>query len=260
MQFDHAQFETSAPKGITCHVCTQSIPHRYWQFAGQPTCETCRDGVLRAVADAGTSGAFGRAALRAGLVALACGVGYAIFVGVTNIELALLTIGIGFLVGNAVQKVTRGFGTRRYQVLAVALTYLAVTMGYAVPVVRGLRQAATHETRDHSAPPPATSGSIPPAAEPVPPEAPDAPATSSAPAPPKERPGLGTVFFALAVVVVLCLLAPFLGLTQGAGGLLSLAIIAFALHEAWRRSRGITPEFTGPHTVQPSWSTTHEPR
>lgn len=244
LQFDTAHFD-APPAGVACQVCATPIPDRYWQAGGHPMCERCKGEIDRSADAARTRGAFLRAAVRAGAVALACGIAYAAFVGATDRTLGLLTIGIGYLVGASVQKVTRGFGTVRYQVLAVLLTYMAACMGNAVPIVRALTRDRPAATATATAPAlsgapsatatsPATAASTPPAAR--------APEPSSG--------GLGGLLLGLGGLLALCLASPFLMLSaDGGSGFLSLLIIGFGLFEAWRRAAGAKITFTGPHDV-----------
>jgi hypothetical protein len=59
-------------------------------------------------------------------------VGYAAITAVSGLELALVAILVGYLVGRAVRIGSNGLGGRRCQVLAVALTYLAITGSYFI--------------------------------------------------------------------------------------------------------------------------------
>ncbi|MBI5517858.1 MAG: hypothetical protein HY909_29070 [Deltaproteobacteria bacterium] len=250
LSFDRADFEGATPVGMPCAVCGGVARDEYFQFEGRPACGTCREAIDRSVAQAAKPGTFLHAAARAGAVALLCGAVYAAFVGVTHTELALLTLGIGYLVGRSIQGITRGFGTLRYQLLAVLLTYLASTMGYAVPIVRGLRQVQeSHQT--------SPAGPAAPTAEPSPrPSVP--PSRAPAGASTEEAPSPARVVLSGVLLLGLCLVAPFLMVSQGLGGVLSLIIIAVALHEAWRRARGVQPVFTGPHKVLHEVPPTHD--
>jgi len=241
LQFDTAHFD-APPAGVACQACASPLRDRYWQAGGHPMCERCWGEVDRSVAEALTRGSFLRAAVRAGAVALACGVAYAIFVGATDMTLGLLTIGIGYLVGASVQKVTRGFGTTRHQALAVLLTYMAACMGNAVPLVRAL-------TRDRPAAAAAAPGATSAPRGPIT-AATSPPPSANAPAPPSSGGGLGAVLLAVGGLLALCLASPFLMLSaSGGSGFMSLLIIAFGLYEAWRRAAGVRLTFTGPHDV-----------
>jgi hypothetical protein len=54
---------------------------------------------------------------------------------ITGLELSLITILIGFMVGTAVMKGSQSRGGRRYQVIAVVLTYLAIGLAFGSAAV-----------------------------------------------------------------------------------------------------------------------------
>jgi len=138
LDFERAEFGEPAARHVQCSACQSAITTAYYQILDKVLCGSCRDAVNRSSEDARSGAAFGKAFLLAGAVALGCGVVYALFVHFTRIQLALATIGIGFLVGRVVQSVTRGFGSTKHQVLAVVLTYLASAMGYLPSIVAAM--------------------------------------------------------------------------------------------------------------------------
>ena len=71
-----------------------------------------------------TAGVFG---LGAGVVG--AGIYYAV-IAIANLEIGIVAILIGYMVGYAVRKGAGGRGGRRFQVLAVALTYASVALAY----------------------------------------------------------------------------------------------------------------------------------
>ncbi len=252
MQFERAEYTQPKATGLRCDLCAGDIRAPYWTLGPQSACAGCRAVVEASAEDARGTKNLLRATARAGLVALACGAGYALFVAVTETELALITIGIGWVVGRSVHKSTRGFGTRRHQVLAVALTYFASSMGYAVPITRGLlaRPAATAPATGQAAP---ASGS-PRAPEPAPAPPPASPAASPAASPTSPAPPmsvgrtLGYLVLFAGVVVATSLFAPFIMLFSGqASALLSLLILAFGMNAARRNARGAVLSWAGPH-------------
>jgi hypothetical protein len=164
------------------------------------------------------------------LTALACGIGYAVFVAATRYQLALLTIGIGILVANAIRKASDGIGGTRFQVLAVVLTYLATAMGYFPAVWRGATEGVEHSTQH-------ASGGEPKSEE---------NGASEAPTSGNKHLALGEVVVAVAVLFAYTLAAPFL-----AKDVLGLLIVGFGLWEAWRRSGALPLVIEGPFRVAP---------
>jgi hypothetical protein len=255
IDFEHAELPEPAGEHVPCGVCRRSITTEYWQSLGKVLCDSCRERVARTATDARGGAAFGKAFLMGGAVALGCGIGYAVFVGFTSIQFALVTIGIGWAVGRSIQKATRGFGSTRHQVLAVALTYFASTMGYLPFIFKGFRNSAA-ESRQAEA---QTGGPAAPATDRP---APDTSPASDEPAGASARPGAGAstaepdhglaaslVLFA-GLTTAFMLAAPFVELSTGFSGLLGLAIIFFGLRTAWRVSRGVEATITGPHRIR----------
>jgi hypothetical protein len=137
LQFERATYE-SAPSGVTCAMCGKAVTREYWQWVGRVTCGTCLDRVRALEANAGSAQTFARAALMGTATAFGCGVGYAVLVGTAQLRLALVTIGIAYLVGTVIRKATGNISGRQYQVLAVALTYVAGAMGNIPLLWRGI--------------------------------------------------------------------------------------------------------------------------
>ena len=251
IDFERAEFAEPAAEQLQCATCQQPIATEYWQCLGKILCDSCREGVERAASDARRGATMGRAVLVGGGAALACGIGYAVFVGVTHIHFALVTIGIGWAVGRAIQHVTRGFGSRKHQVLAVALTYFASSMGYYPAVLKAIGGSGSADKAavvSTSAPSAQPSSAQPSAGQPSAQEtpAPVKPSDSN----PGGGPGLAAslaIFIAFSVGIALA--APFLEITSGLSGLLGALIIFFGLRTAWRVAQGVEAPVTGPHKV-----------
>ena len=62
---------------------------------------------------------------------------YYAVIAITNFEIGIVAILIGYMVGYAVRKGAGGRGGRRFQVLAVALTYIAVGLAYTPIAMKG---------------------------------------------------------------------------------------------------------------------------
>jgi hypothetical protein len=222
LDFERAEFAEGAAEHVTCASCERAITTQYFQFADKILCETCKDEVQRTTDDLRAKASLSKALLFGGGTALGCGIGYAIFVGLTNIQFALVTLGIGWAIGRAIQTATSGFGSRKHQIAAVALTYFASAMGY-LPALIGAVMEVAHE-----------QGTTPIAA------------AASA----------GTKIYALALMAGFMLAAPFLELASGeVGGFIGLIIIFVGLRTAWRMSQGVTATITGPHAVGTAPST-----
>ena len=230
-----------APAGVSCLVCRGDISDKYYDINGQTVCGTCRLVVLeQAATPRGWS-----AVLRAGV----CGMGAAIagailyyaVIAITDLEIGLVAIAIGYMVGYAVRFGTGGRGGRRFQVMAMLLTYLSVSLAYSALVIRAsFDQRQTQEASAASGT--ATPGDTP-AAQPTPAAAPGETDRQDGPS---GLLGLGLLlgfFLALPVMAILDSLP---------GGLISAAIIAFGMLQAWRMTMAPTLTVTGPYRVGPA--------
>lgn len=131
--------DSDASTAAACAECARPITTEYWTAAGRTLCSTCVMKVQDAIAGAGTSRA-GRITRSLALGFGAAVVGAAIWYGIAamfNLEIGLVAILIGFMVGRAVHMGNGGRGGRRYQVAAALLTYLSIVMSY---MALGLRE------------------------------------------------------------------------------------------------------------------------
>ena len=241
IQFDRAAFAPDAP-AVACVLCQQGITSSYYEVNGVTACETCASGL----ADAHPGRALGKGLL----LAVAAGVGagvlgalvYYAVLALTGYELAIIAIGVGYLVGRAVRWASGGRGGRPYQVLAVALTYVAIVSTYVPFVVASLNESAAKEAQEIRGP--AQAGPV----------APQPTATSSAAtvAPPPsaaavEPPPTGRdVVMMLGMFGMVMLALPFLG---GFSNIIGLLIIGVGLYEAWKANRRVELQMAGPFAI-----------
>jgi hypothetical protein len=183
------------------------------------------------LADSQSNKRLGMAILTGGATALGCGIAYAIFVAATGWQGAIATIGIAFVIARVVRKASGGLGGIRFQVLAVALTYLSATMGYIPEMWRELKEAAAEQDKQEAAKTPSAPTDT--AAE---------PASDGA----KSKGSLGGVLIAVASLIGIMLAAPLLNATEAPLGLL---IVGIGLYEAWKLSRGPPVHLEGPFPV-----------
>jgi hypothetical protein len=112
-----------------------------------------------------------------------------------------------------------GVGGRRYQITAVLLTYLAVSMS-AVPIA--IYQMRQHQAQAQA---PAQSG-------------------ENATVPKSQHMSLAK---ALGVLTLLGVASPFLDLQNPVHGLIGLVILSVGIRFAWRFTAGPTLDVSGPH-------------
>jgi hypothetical protein len=239
--FDRATYAPGVAAGPRCAKCQTAIRDRYWRAQNRLFCVACHSQIAAAIDDARANASIGKALLLGGLTAIGCGIAYAIFVQVSQMQLALITIGIAYVIAKVVRRASGGLGGRRFQILAVVLTYVASAMGYAGPVLGGFRDVA----REHSV---GKSGDKP--------GKPDSPAEDQAtPEPPADRtsehapPGAGALLLGLLLIFGVVLAAPVLAATQAPLGLI---IVLIGLWEAWKLSRPVAIAIEGPYDISGS--------
>ena len=141
LQFERAEFE-SAPAQAQCAQCHRALIGSYYEVDGQTVCEACKYTIESRMTEGSGAGRFVRAT-GAGLVAAALGAAlYYAITAISGYEFGLIAIVVGFGVGTAVRWGSNGRGGKRYQALAMALTYLAIVATYIPPIVQGFREGA----------------------------------------------------------------------------------------------------------------------
>ena len=220
-----------------CAECRGPIVDTYYEADQGVICVACRVGMTALERHGGVEQHFGRALSFGVLAALAGAVGYVALLAATGRELTLAVLLIGLVVGKAVRIGSRGRGGRRFQWLAVALTYLAIAATYVPFVVKGYSRSSALAESAAGAASIATPGStldtrfLMVAAEP----------------PPARAQSLGTTALGLGALLLLAVAAPVLeGANQVVGALLMLA----ALVQAWRLNRRVDVTITGPYRVR----------
>jgi hypothetical protein len=127
---------TEASRAVICKACSKAIGGDYYHLNGKIACESCRISIAAAHATPEGMMPFVRAA---GLGIVAAIAGAALYYGVialADLEIGIIAIAIGYMVGWAVRKGADGRGGLRFQILAVVLTYWAVGLAYAPLILR----------------------------------------------------------------------------------------------------------------------------
>jgi hypothetical protein len=150
LQFDRAvhaeEAPTSAPEGagdMECASCKSPIKKYYYHVDGAAVCAKCKQAAADASGTARGAGALFKAFLFGGVAAV---LGAAIYYGVialTNFEIGIVAIAIGFMVGFGVRMGASGGGGRRFQVMALLLTYFAVGLAYTPLAIKGAMESDT---------------------------------------------------------------------------------------------------------------------
>jgi hypothetical protein len=240
LQLDRVITESAASASpdkpvVVCEFCQTSIDTEYYHVNGTMCCEGCRRRLEsatetpRGFAPLVVAGAFG---LGAGIVGAAI---YYAVIAITHLEIGIVAILIGYVVGRAVRKGARGHGGLRFQILAVALTYVSVALAYTPLVIQEMR-ASRAQSRQAAA---STSDSNRPAVS----------ATDAAPDT-RSRPSGGSLLLGLAMLLGFILALPVLAVfgslpTSLIGGV----IIGFGMQQAWKMTAAPRLDFLGPYRV-----------
>lgn len=241
LQFDQAE---PAPGGqgstgtITCSVCGSALPNTYFVANGQVVCDRCRHAVEEEWNRGGAAGRLSKAIGLGVLAMIGCSVLWYIVLKLTNSQWGILAVVVGFVVGGAVRKGSKGRGGWRYQALAIFLTYTAIVSSYVPYVIEGVQQAAQTASLDSSA----TDGLVHDSLA----LANDSSATAAAGA--ADATDTGALGRVLGIIILIGFLyaVPFLAGTEN---LIGILIIGFALFEAWKLNRRADLIVTGPHQV-----------
>lgn len=227
LQFDRAQFAS----GNHCTICQNPLQDSYFRLLQDTVCATCAE---KARLDQQFRLEQGGGLLRAALFGIGAALlGSAIYGAVvllTGYEFALIAILIGWMVGKAMMNGSRGVGGRRFQVVAVLITYLSITGGYVPSIVKELAKNQDQEK---------AKGPAAKAAEQKP-EQKDAAAAA----------GPGTVVLALAVLLGIAAIAPILN-AASVSGVIGLVIIAVGLGQAWKQTAETAFLIEGPFPFTP---------
>jgi hypothetical protein len=173
----------------------------------------------------------------AGIFGLGAGiVGAAIYyavIALANLEIGIVAILIGYMVGYAVRKGARGRGGLRFQVLAIMLTYCSVALAYT-PIL--FKQAMEDRTAQKSAA--AGTGEK------------NAPASSEVSAAETRSPESRSVVLALLALLGLIVALPVL-VVMGSfpSGLISAIIIFIGMKQAWRMTGAPQLTILGPYRI-----------
>ena len=213
-QFATAEY-SAKPGETACKSCGQAISGDYYRVNGALTCANCAQRLKEQIPK-DSHAAFVRGVLfGVGGAILGLSV-YVAFALATGWMVGFVSLAIGYIVGKAIVMGSQGLGGRRYQIAAVLLTYIAVSLA-AVPI------AISQHAKQKSAQPQAQ------VSDPAPTEAP-------------------TMSLAKAVgaLALLGLVSPFLGLSNPANRVIGLIILFVGLRIAWKITAGRPVDIIGP--------------
>ena len=210
LQFQHAEFPEGPPARV-CSFCKSPVGDSAFQISGTIACAACMARV-REMQGPTKRGSLGRAILY-GLGAAAAGSTIFALVSLTGFQFSIVAILVGVMVGKAIRKGVEGQTTRMCQVLAVILTYGAITTSYVPMLVSTAMKAAKAKK--------AAAVNT------------DAPSPANPPITPKTA--VAGLVAAPIILIAVSLVLPFLVLVHSPlSGLINLVIIFIGLRQAWR--------------------------
>jgi hypothetical protein len=205
---------------------------RYYQAQGAAVCETCAH-LIENDQQRPPATSLARAAFYGvGAAAAGCAL-YAGVAIVTGFEIGIIAIVVGVMVGKAVRAGSKGLGGRPQQILAVLLTYFAISTSYIPIFVHQVSKARTAAKQAKQSPPRAAAGRT----------------ASESPNRNAEPRSIGGT---LVTLLMLAAAAPLLMLGSGVGAWISLFIIFIGLHRAWNLTGRTEVLLMGPYEVTPA--------
>ena len=211
-QFATAEY-SGTPAGTACKGCGQPIRGAYYQINGIPACEKCTQQIKdRNPND--SHAAFVRGVLFGVAGAVLGLVIYVAFALGTGLVIGYISLAVGYIVGKAIVNGSKGRGGRRYQVAAIVLTYMAVSLS-AVPIAVSL-----HMKHDAAQQQQAGGSSV------------QTPKMSSGKA--------------VATLTLLGLASPFLALSNPAQGIIGFIVLLVGIQIAWKITAAKPMNIVGP--------------
>ena len=143
MDLSKAEYEQGAAPAVTsCAVCSQPLVGQYFAVGVATACASCAAKLKERPSSDGAATRVLKALFLGGGAGLLGAIGYSLIITLANVELALVTIFIGWFVGRGVMKGSEGRGGRGYQVLSAFLTYFWCMMAYVPSLVMESQKAA----------------------------------------------------------------------------------------------------------------------
>ena len=222
-----AAAQQPASREVSCTACQRPIPDAYFDVNGNVVCASCHDEIARHAETPRGIGILVRSILFGVGAAVAGAALYYAVIAITNFEIGLVAIAIGYMVGFAIRKGAGGRGGRRFQIAAIVLTYWAVGLAYTPLVFKEVSRRESQKSEQAATQP----------AEPA--DTADAGRGSSM--------GFGS---AAALLLAFTFALPVFAIMGSMpSGLISAAIIVFGMMQAWRMTGAPHLVMTGPYQI-----------
>lgn len=147
LQFARAEVGPAA--AVTCLQCQQPVGETYWEAVGKTVCERCKRQIEWHLAEGAGFAGFLKALVFGSIGGLlGAGLWYAVR-ALTEYEVGLIAILVGWLVGRGVNLGTGGRGGLGFQALAVLVTYTSIALQYVPDVLKALNESQKLEGAQH---------------------------------------------------------------------------------------------------------------
>jgi hypothetical protein len=237
LQFDHVE-QPSGPSipgrvAVDCAECRESLRTEYFTINDRPVCNRCKATIERLAEPPRGAEPLMRAALFGLGAGIAGAAVYYAVLAIAHLEIGIIAILIGYMVGGGVRRGARGRGGRRFQIVAVALTYFSVASAYVpLAIQEAISRQQTKTVGTTNAAQPVTAS------------------VTIAPAQPSRRPSVAGMAVAVVLLVGFALSLPALVVIGGLPtSLISGLIIFFGLRQAWRMTAAPVFVVYGPYRV-----------
>src|SRR3954469_13472074 len=114
---------------MSCSECRAPMREKYFSMNERPLCAKCCPAYARRIRRTDGPGAIWRVGLQGALVALAGVFALIVVIKVFPPARVLVVVPIGYYIGKRMMSSLEGYSARRYQYLAVTLTYLCFLLG-----------------------------------------------------------------------------------------------------------------------------------
>jgi hypothetical protein len=219
-QFATAEYSKNSGNAVEtpCKACGQPIKGAHYQVDGVQTCESCALRIQEQILK-DSHAAFVRGVLfgvGGAILGLGIYVGFAL---ATGLMIGYISLAVGYIVGKAIVMGSGGVRGRRYQIAAVLLTYIAVSLA-AIPIAvsQQMKQKGAQQHAQIS-------------------DSSDSSAVSS----PTMRFGR-----AVGALTLIGLASPFLALSNPAQGIIGLIILFVGIQIAWKITAARPVTILGP--------------
>lgn len=143
---DASSPQTPDRPSVECAFCRKSLPDEYHHVANRVACADCRRAVEQHASVPTGPGVMARAIIFALGAAIAGAIVYYAVAEATGLEIGIVAIAIGYMVGWSVRRATGNRGGRRFQIVAAIFTYWSVGLAYTPIVFKSTSKPAKSDS------------------------------------------------------------------------------------------------------------------